>query len=136
MNRSALVLGCAGATLIVLGARDVHACGGCFHPPTPPTQVASDITDERMLLSVSQTQTTLYDQIRYSGTPSSFAWVLPIRSAVTVGLSADVLFDSIDALTATQIQPPPSSCPPAPSCGGGGVGCGGSALRQRLLRPR
>ena len=30
---------------------------------------------------------------------------------MTVGLSADVLFDSIDVLTATQINPPPQNCP-------------------------
>jgi len=34
---------------------------------------------------------------------------------VTVGLSAAVLFDSIDTLTATQINPPPQNCP-APNC--------------------
>ena len=107
------------ASFTVLGTAltlegEARACGGCFHPPT---QVASDITDERMLLSVSQGQTTLYDQIRYSGSPSSFAWVLPIHGTVDVGLSADVLFDSIDTLTATQIQAPASDCPAAPdSC--------------------
>ena len=37
---------------------------GCFHPPT---QTVTDITDERMLLSVSTTQSTLDDQIQYSG---------------------------------------------------------------------
>ena len=84
----------------------------CFHPPT---QVVSDITDERMLLSVSATQSTLYDQIEYSGSPTSFAWVLPIHGTVTVGLSADVLFGSIDTLTATQINPPPRNCP-SPNC--------------------
>jgi hypothetical protein len=99
---------------------DAKACGGCFHPPT---QVASDITDERMLLSVSPQQTTLYDQIRYSGNPSSFAWVLPIHGTVDVGLSADVLFDSVDSLTATQIQAPATNCAPPPSCGS----LGGSA---------
>jgi hypothetical protein len=101
----------AGATLVA-SERDARACGGCFHPPT---QVASDITDERMLLSVSPGQTTLYDQIEYSGSPSSFAWVLPIHGTVDVGLSADVLFDSVDALTATSINPPPSDCPSLPS---------------------
>ena len=94
------------------GPRKASACGGCFHPPT---QTVTDITDERMLLSVSSTQSTLYDQISYSGSPSNFAWVLPIHGIVTVGLSADVLFDSIDALTATQINPPPQNCP-FPNC--------------------
>lgn len=118
-------LGLAAPAAFVLagpGERAAQACGGCFQPPPPPSQTTSDITDERMLLSVSPTQSTLYDQIRYAGSPASFAWVLPIRGGVTVGLSADVLFDSIDALTATQITAPPPSCPAAPSCFGGGCG--------------
>jgi len=112
------------------GQRDAAACGGCFQPPIPPTetQTATDITDERMLLTVSPQQTTLYDQITYSGNPTTFAWVLPIRGNVTVGLSADVLFDSVDALTATQIISPVRNCPPAPSCSGGnGGGCSDSS---------
>jgi hypothetical protein len=114
MNRSRLALGVAAAVSAVsfAGQRQASACGGCFHPPT---QTVTDITDERMLLAVSATQSTLYDQIEYSGTPSSFAWVLPIHGTVTVGLSADVLFASIDTLTATQINPPPQNCP-APNC--------------------
>jgi hypothetical protein len=103
----------AFAAITGASERNAAACGGCFHPPT---QTAADITDERMLLATSQTQTTLYDQIRYSGTPSSFAWVLPIHGTVDVGLSADVLFDSVDAITATQIQAPPyPACPGPPS---------------------
>jgi hypothetical protein len=123
MNTSRLVLGVVAAvsTATIAGERRASACGGCFHPPS---QTVTDITDERMLLSVSATQSTLYDQIQYSGSPSSFAWVLPIQGTVTVGLSADVLFDSIDALTATQIIPPPQNCP-SPNCLGGGVAGGG-----------
>src|SRR5271170_4014363 len=119
MIRSRLGLGISVAAsalgLALVAERDAAACGGCFHPPT---QTASDITDERMLLSVSTTQTTLFDQIEYSGNPASFAWVLPIHGTVDVGLSADVLFDSIDAVTATQIVAPPSTCPgPPDTCG-------------------
>ncbi len=125
MNRTKLALGVATAVSAVTfaGQRPASACGGCFHPPT---QTVSDITDERMLLSVSSTQSTLYDQIEYSGSPSSFAWVLPIHGTVTVGLSAAVLFDSIDALTATQINPPPQNCP-APNCALGQGASGGSS---------
>ena len=130
MNRSKLALGVAAAVSAVTfaGQREARACGGCFHPPT---QTVSDITDERMLLSVSATQSTLYDQIQYSGSPTSFAWVLPIHGTVTVGLSADVLFNTIDTLTATQINPPPLNCP-SPNCffgantSGGGSSSGGS----------
>jgi hypothetical protein len=118
MNRMGLVVGIAVAAsaFALVAERKAAACGGCFHPPTPPTQTATDITDERMLLAVSPTQSTLYDQIEYSGSPASFAWVLPIQGTVTVGLSADVLFDSIDALTATQIVAPSVNCPVPPNC--------------------
>src|SRR3984957_6425744 len=114
MNRTALALGVVAraSALALVGERDAEACGGCF---PPPTQTVTDITDERMLLAVSPTQSTLYDQIEYSGSPANFAWVLPIHGTVVVGLSADVLFDSIDALTATQIVPPAQNCP-TPSC--------------------
>ncbi len=116
MNRSRLALAVAAAACAVslAGEREASACGGCFQP----SQTVTDITDERMLLAVSSTQSTLFDQIRYSGSPSSFAWVLPIHGTVTVGLSADVLFNSIDAVTATQINPPPQNCP-SPNCHAG-----------------
>lgn len=119
--RRAWVLGTAvlAGSLASLVEKDAKACGGCFHPPT---QNVSDITDERMMLAVSPQQSTLYDQIRYSGTPTSFAWVLPIHGTVDVGLSADVMFDSIDAVTATQIQAPTPNCPSPPAeCQGRGA---------------
>src|SRR5215472_12974038 len=117
MIRPTLALGmtAAATALGLVAERDASACGGCFHPPT---QNVSDITDERMLLAVSTTQTTLYDQIRYSGSPSSFAWVLPIHGTVDVGLSADVLFDSADVVTQTTIVPPEQNCP-SPNCAQG-----------------
>jgi hypothetical protein len=83
-----------------------------------------------MLLAVSPAQSTLYDQIKYSGSPSNFAWVLPIKGIVQVGLSADVLFDSVASLTDTVINPPPLNCP-LPNCYAqnaslvGGAGGGG-----------
>ena len=116
-NRQVLMglFGVATAMVASLGGeRDASACGGCF---TPPNEVESVITDERMIFSISKDQTTLYDQIQYSGAPSSFAWVLPIKGAVTVGLSADVMFNLIDqTLTASQVVQPPTNCPPPPSC--------------------
>jgi hypothetical protein len=93
--------------------RDASACGGCFIPTENPTVV----TDHRMILSVSKDQSTLYDQIKYSGNPSSFAWVLPISGTVEVGLSADIVFQALDGMTQTRISPPPQNCPPPPNCG-------------------
>ena len=116
MNRSVVLLGSpiAGTALAPWqwGSVAPKRAAAAF---TRRRRRVTDITDERMLLSVSPTQTTLYDQIEYAGNPTSFAWVLPIHGTVTVGLSADVLFDSIDALTATQITAPNVNCPASPS---------------------
>jgi hypothetical protein len=104
------------ATLpLVAAARDARACGGCFVAPSP-TQSGTVVTDHRMILAVSPRQTTLYDEIRYQGAPSSFAWVLPIRGPVTVGLSADVVFAALEQFTGAVIVAPPLPCPPPPSC--------------------
>lgn len=100
---------------------DAAACGGCAVPTGESTQV----TGHRMLFSVSQTSTTLWDQIDYSGDPSSFAWILPIKGQVEIGLSSDVLFAQLSTLTATTIAPPPLSCPPPPACWGWGEDDGG-----------
>jgi hypothetical protein len=107
------LLGTALAASSLFVERDASACGGCF---TPPAENESVITDERMIFSISQDQTTLYDQINYSGAPASFAWVLPIKGTVTVGLSADIMFNTIDTLTATQVIEPSPNCPPPPTC--------------------
>jgi hypothetical protein len=117
---------------LALAAPDANACGGCFPPPGENQSV---VTDHRMILSVSKTQTTLYDQIQYSGNPSSFAWVLPISGTVDVGLSADTLFGALGNLTSTVVQAPPDGCPPPPNCGyqsdeATGVAYGGAAPAQ------
>ncbi len=122
-NRMAITLGLltVAATFLAIES-DASACGGCFTPTENPTVV----TDHRMILTVSKEQSTLYDQIKYSGSPSSFAWVLPISGTVDVGLSADIVFTAIDGMTQTQINPPPRNCPPPPNCqNGGSSGSGG-----------
>jgi hypothetical protein len=67
-----------------------------------------------MIFAVSPQQTTLYDEIEYQGSPSSFAWVLPIHGTVTVGLSSDILFQAMDQATTTTIEAP--TLPACPSC--------------------
>lgn len=129
----------------VMQTNDAAACGGCAVPMGEPTQV----TGHRMLFSVSKTSTTLWDQIEYSGDPSSFAWILPIKGQVEIGLSSDVLFAQLSTLTATTISPPPLGCPPPPACwgwsegddgfgatGGGAAGPGGvEVIAQQVVGP-
>src|SRR5580658_394114 len=121
---------CALAVFSAAAERDAEACGGCFVPPPPPQamqSVDSIITGERMIFSISKDQTTLYDEITYSGSPASFAWVLPIKGKVTVGLSADIFFATLDQLTASTVVAPPANCPPAPTCNSVSSGCGSSS---------
>jgi hypothetical protein len=101
-----------------------EACGGCFHPPDPERPTV--VTDHRMVLAVGRGESTLYDQIRYTGNPREFAWVLPIAGEVEVGLSSDGLFAGLDAISQTEIFGPPRNCPSRPlDCGGSGA-CGAS----------
>jgi MYXO-CTERM domain-containing protein len=119
--RGAVFMGAlaGGVALVAATARDSRACGGCFIRPS--TQNATVVTDHRMIFAVSPTQTTLYDQIQYSGSPSDFAWVLPIHGQVNLGVSSDLLFRVLDQTTQTTILAPPYPCPvcncPAPQAG-------------------
>src|SRR5262245_2348241 len=83
----ALLLSIPLLALATTTVNDAHACGGCFVMQSENTQV----TSHRMILSVSPQETTLWDQIVYSGAPQSFAWVLPTKGVVTIGLSSDAL---------------------------------------------
>lgn len=90
------------------------ACGGCFTPPRAP----SSVLGHRMVLSVSPTQTTLWDQFNYSGNPSEFAWILPIQNgpAVRVALADDRFPAALQQMTpiGLALPPPPPRCPYCP----------------------
>ena len=123
MRRGGMSLSCAAlvaitGTAVVSGARDAAACGGCYHPPPTPQQVeTSVVSDHRMVFSIGAQQTILWDQIRYTGNPSEFAWVLPVRPGTTIELSRDEWIASLDAVTQPRIVQPVRQ-----SFGGGGVG--------------
>lgn len=151
MSRKGLIISAAvafGAVATFLPIRDAQACGGCFGPPPPPTESPTVVTDHRMILTISKDQSTLYDQIRYTGSPASFAWVLPIAGTVDVGLSANVVFTALDQFTQQQIVSPPLNCPAQPtncnngarsasdSAGSSSGGSGGvTVLKQEVVGP-
>jgi hypothetical protein len=128
----------AAVAAAITSTHDASACGGCFVQQTENTQVAG----HRMILSVSLQATTLWDQITYSGEPESFAWVLPIKGTVDVGLSSDALFQVLDQQTQVTVASPSISCPN--SCvfdggagggGGGSMGGGVTVLKEEVVGP-
>lgn len=116
-----------GAAALGAAPAEARACGGCFVPTDNPTVV----TDHRMIMTIAKDESTLYDQIKYSGDPSSFAWVLPYSGEIKVGLSADVVFTALDSLTQTTILPPPGcgsfNNPNAGASSGGSSGTSGQS---------
>jgi MYXO-CTERM domain-containing protein len=119
-----LVLG-AVSTASLLVADQASACGGCF---TNPNAIEStQVTGHRMVLSITPEATTLWDQITYAGNPSEFAWVLPTKGVVEIGLSSDALFATLEGASSKQLQAPTNPCPPPPFCNGGATGTGMSA---------
>lgn len=120
-KKSAVLAAAAFVAFAMSDARDASACGGCFVSQSESTQVAG----HRMVLSISQDATTLWDQISYSGEPESFAWVLPIQGTVQVGLSSDAMFEVLDAYTKVTVNSPSFACPNSCGNGAGGAFLGG-----------
>jgi hypothetical protein len=122
---SSIVVGALALSGLFVSA-DADACGGCFHIQQSE---GGQVTGHRMIFSVSNDKTTLWDQISYQGAPESFAWVLPIHGQVQVGLSSDALFERLETMTAVQIYSPDITCP-SQNCDDrfGGSGGGGGAF--------
>lgn len=97
-----VALACA---VVALCPGSSQACGGCFAPPSS----VSVVTDHRMVLSLSTSETILWDQIRYAGSPSEFSWILPIRytSAVRVEVASDGFLTVADGFTSPILDAPP-----------------------------
>lgn len=111
MKRFASLLALVGAAALLTDPGDAAACGGCFVPQAERTVV----TDHRMALSISPQQTVLWDQIRYSGDPREFAWVLPVRAGAKLEVSNDEWFSALDGSTQPVVYQPNNF--------GGAAGC-------------
>jgi len=91
---------------VTAGPRLAEACGGCFHVPAENTVV----TGHRMVVSISPEQSVLWDQIQYSGNPSEFSWVLPIKPGARIEVASDAFFDVLEAATTISVSAPPEGC--------------------------
>lgn len=99
------------AVALIASPSTAHACGGCFHPQRAPSAVVG----HRMVLSLSQSQTTLWDQFSYAGNPQDFAWILPIHydPAVQVAVADERFPAALAQITTVSLElpPPPPRCP-------------------------
>ncbi|HTJ81180.1 MAG TPA: DUF2330 domain-containing protein [Polyangiaceae bacterium] len=103
--------GLAALLSIASISRDASACGACFTtPPQEGQGVPSVVTSHRMALSISTSQTILWDQIRYAGSPSEFAWVLPVKPGARIDVATDAWFDVLEAATSPIVMPPELDC--------------------------
>jgi hypothetical protein len=128
------LLGIVTCAVLASGEREAQACGGCFHPestPQKPLTESTVVSDHRMVFALSSKQTILWDQIKYSGNPSEFAWVLPVRQGTTIDLSHDEWIQALDLTTQPKIIQPQarpfggfSGGGDDYGSGGGGCGCG------------
>ncbi|RLB50108.1 MAG: hypothetical protein DRJ42_19620 [Deltaproteobacteria bacterium] len=120
MLRSASLILLAGALVGTFAAAPeiTHACGGCFAPTGQP----SVVTAHRMVVSVTDQETTLWDQFEYGGDPENFVWVLPVAGGQEVDV--DVAEQSFFQFLADQTQVTLQG--PASSRGGSSIGCSAS----------
>ncbi len=81
-----------------------------------------------MAFSISPVQTVLWDQIRYTGPTSEFAWVLPVRPGARIELSHDAWFAALEASTQPVITGQPAEPPAGATYSGCALfGCGGGS---------
>ena len=108
LSRAAALATLTVAASASLVPNDARACGGCFHPENQPETTV--VTGHRMVLSISPKQTVLWDQVEYAGSPSEFAWVLPVRQGAYVEVGNDAWFETLDAATSTRVTAPALTC--------------------------
>jgi hypothetical protein len=115
-------------TVFGLATGNALACGGCFHVPS----VDSVVTGHRMAFAVSEGRTVLWDQIKYSGDPGDFGWVLPVAPGATIELSTDAWFEALETATSARVSPPQLVCAQNRSSGG----CLGSSSEGSSVVPQ
>ena len=111
-TRALFLVAAVSAPTLSGGVAD--ACGGCF----APSETNQVVTDHLMVMALHGSESILWDQIRYSGRPADFSWVLPVQGDATLELANGTFFDTLSQVTAPTVTAPQAACPGA---GRGGV---------------
>jgi hypothetical protein len=125
----------ASIVALIAPSHDAHACGGGTLYPTDNETISGAVDGHRIVLSLSTTQTVLWDQITYKGNPKDFAWVMPVPAGSSLALASDAWLSALDATTATRISGPLLDCPEEEHGGGclGAVAASDSGSGSRSL---
>src|SRR5512144_462340 len=93
-----IAAGAAAALLtLVTSHHEAHACGGgAFYPSSTET---ATVSGHRVVISLSSTQTVLWDQIAYNGAAKDFAWIMPVPDGARVEAASDAWLEVLDAAT-------------------------------------
>jgi hypothetical protein len=122
------------AALVWLGATatDASACGGgMFVTSSSSTATA---TGHRVVISLSSTQTVLWDQITFNGNPTDFAWVLPVKKGAYLEVASDAFLEVLEAGSAVKVNSPGLDCGSRFSCmcAPGAVAGGGDGASEQV----
>ena len=110
MSRLALALTVALAA--ALSANGALASGGYF--PPDGAAAPSSASSLRVVLSTTAARIVLWDELRFEGAPSEFAWVLPVHPGARLELSSHAWFTALDAGTAVRVARPRVICEAEP----------------------
>jgi hypothetical protein len=95
-----------------------RACGGLFCNQANPVVQSG----ENILFSyAADGSVTAYVQIRYSGPPTAFAWIVPVAETPELDVGTDALFTALESATAPRFVTTPrtdGACRAPPTCVG------------------
>lgn len=108
MPSRSFIASTALAAGLVLFSHDALATGGVF--TTPADAASTQVTEHRVVLSISEGQTSLWDDLTFSGDPSDFAWVLPVKGPAEIAQSSYYLFQALDQVSTVMTRSPTITC--------------------------
>lgn len=110
LSRSLGLLSVASLALTLCAPSPAAACGGGGFYQTVSSSETVGTTGHRVVISLSKTQTVLWDQMQFKGDPKDFAWVYPVKTGARLEVASDAWTEALSAVTTKRIQSPVIQC--------------------------
>lgn len=114
MPRLSRSLGLAFAlstALALCAPSEAGACGGgSFYQENVSSSETIATTGHRVVISLSKTQTVLWDQIEFKGAPEDFAWVYPVKPGAVLEVATDAWTEALFGSTNKVVYSPTVTC--------------------------